>query len=44
MRVPISLEIASQEGVAYQDDVSNDAHFHTVWRDKLMDYAGEFTE
>lgn len=38
------LEIASQEGVAYQDDVSNDAHFHTVWRDKLMDYAGEFTE
>ncbi|MCR8928869.1 DUF3500 domain-containing protein [Priestia megaterium] len=38
------LEMASQEGVAYRDDVSTDAHFHTVWRDKLTDYAGEFTE
>lgn len=38
------LEMASQEGVAYRDDVTTDAHFHTVWRDKLTDYAGEFTE
>ncbi|MCY8512836.1 DUF3500 domain-containing protein [Bacillus atrophaeus] len=34
------LEFIAQEGVAYRDQ----SHFHTVWRDKLADYGGEFTD
>ncbi|MFS0562061.1 DUF3500 domain-containing protein [Terribacillus sp. 179-K 1B1 HS] len=38
------LEIASQQGVGYNSDDNAEAHFHTVWRDKLADYGGAFSE
>jgi len=38
------LEMAAQQGVAYSSGETAEAHFHTVWRDELADYGGEFTE
>ncbi len=37
------LEMAAQQGVAYSSGETTEAHFHTVWRDKVADYGGEFT-
>lgn len=36
------LKMAAQRGVGYSSGDADEAHFHTVWRDKLADYAGEF--
>ncbi|WP_310460233.1 DUF3500 domain-containing protein [Sphaerotilus sp.] len=33
------IELVVQTGVAFVDEV----HFHSVWRDKVADYGGEFT-
>lgn len=38
------LEFASQQGVGYNSSDDAEAHFHTVWRDKLADYGGAFSE
>ncbi|PAD35493.1 DUF3500 domain-containing protein [Terribacillus saccharophilus] len=38
------LEFASQQGVGYNSGEDAEAHFHTVWRDKLADYGGAFSE
>ncbi|WP_059102953.1 DUF3500 domain-containing protein [Shouchella shacheensis] len=34
------IEISTKEGVADPENL----HFHTVWRDKLADYGGAFTD
>ncbi len=35
----IWIEFAIQPGIGY----SNSVHYHTIWRDKVADYGGEFT-